>query len=209
MSIELSEEELLEKSLRATLAMTKQMKQAKCEHHNGHADINPFLVFGIEMKDDEGNEGLGGAVIELDLSEGENAVEHLPQVLSEISEQGMRKFLWVMLVCEGYCERNDNNAEKLMSSPDYERGTLEKDFLNNPTSTVSEGIIATVFGWEGGSSAFTQFYKYGDDGLPVYEEENEYTVTYYPKTKPQMGLVPEIMYSFLGYCHLAEQVSNN
>ncbi len=198
---EMSKKELLEKSLQHTMEMVRAMKTSMCEDNKGHADLNPFCVFGVEIQDDEGNEALGGAIVEMELSKNEHPIEMLPKMLSEVHQQGMDKFLWVMFVCEGYAETDQTKIAQMMKDDsDYEYGSLENDFLNNPVSTVQEGIIATAFSWTGEMATYQQPYKYNDNGLPDFSQE---IVNYFDE-EPMEGRVPNIFTKFIKYCQLAE-----
>lgn len=203
--LNLTKKELLEKSLESTMEMTRFMKTEMCKDRNGTADLNPFCVFGLEIVDDEGDERLGGAVIEMELENGENPVEMLPKMLSDIHEKGIEKFLWVMFVCEGYAE-TDPKKVKSMADDDgtYEYGSLEQDFHNNPTSTVQEGLIATCFSWTGESAVYQQPYKYDDFGIPEYLDKSE---SY--SEEEMNGRIPNIFARFIKYCQLAQLSENN
>jgi hypothetical protein len=195
------------------MELTKGMKSSACEENKGHTDLNPMVVVGLEIKDDEGNEGLGGQVIEMCLSNGDHPVDALPKMLNDLGESGLTKFRFLMFVVEGFARRLSNNEEgkkelaKLTQDGDYERGALEKDFHENPLSNVEEGLIATAFAWTGESATMSQFYKYGDNGLPVYEDDAD--VFHYDATEPQQGRVPDVFHAFVKYCQMVEMSKHN
>lgn len=206
-----SEIELLEGSLRQTMEFAKEMKLSLAQENKGRYDIAPFVVVGVEMTDEEGNKGIGGAVVEMELSNSGNPADHLPQMLSDIHEQGLRKFRWIMLIVEGYAKRLDTgegnaDAKKyqdLSEYADYQRGQLEKEFHENPLSGVEEGLIGCAFSWSGESAGATQFYKCGDDGSPIYDEEMVIT-SHEKHDEGQGGRIPEIFSSFIKYCQMVE-----
>lgn len=196
----LTKKELLEKSLEHTMDMTRYMKTEMCKDNKGHTDINPFCIFGLELTDDDGDEQLGGAIIEMDLSQKEHPVEMLPKMLSDLHAEGMTEFIWVMFICEGYAETDPVKVKNMSdNNGTYEHGSMELDFLNNPTSSVQEGIIATCFAWTGESACYQQPYKYDDFGVPVFLEKAE---SY--SEKEMNGRIPNIFSRFIKYCQLAE-----
>jgi len=209
----MSEKEVLEKALISTMDLMKAMKSSACEENKGHTDLNPMVVVGLDIKDDEGNEGLGGQVVEMELSKGEHPVDVLPKMLSDLAESGLHQFRFIMFLVEGFARRatteeGQKELANLTEDGGYERGALEKDFHENPASNVEEGIIGTAFAWTGESATLAQFYKYGDDGLPIYDEENA-DVTTYDKGNEQQGKVPDVFYKFIKYCHLVQMSKSN
>lgn len=205
---EMSETEILEFAMRNTMELMKDAKVRACEENKGHADLNPMLIIGLDIKNEEtGEEGIGGQMVEMCLSNGEHPVDALPKMLSDLNESGLAKFHFLMFFVEGFARRVEKpNGEKsikdLCEDTNYERGSLEKDFHENPASNVAEGLIITAYSWTGEGASGTQFYKYGDNGLPVYEEEAEFST--YEKGNEQQGNVPDVFHKFVKYCQLVE-----
>lgn len=210
---EMTTQEVLEGSLRQSVEMAKMMKHEACRDNNGHYDLPPFLIAGIAMKDEDGEEGIAGAVVEMDLANGTHPVDVLPKMLSDLHEEGLKKFEWLIFIVEGFAKRADTHggktpSDKVPLGDDYERGDLEKDFRENPASEVEEGIIGTLYAWGGQGATLTQFYKYGDDGLPMYEEQTDDMMNYHEADNPQQGRLPDVFHAFVRYCHMTEMLSN-
>ena len=208
MSPEHSETEILDLAMRSTMEMIKDAKVRACEENKGHTDLNPMLIIGIDAKHPEtGEDAIGGQMVEMCLSNGEHPVDALPKMLSDLSESGLTKFHFLMFFVEGFARRVENpNGEKsyanLYQDTEYERGSLEKDFHENPASDVAEGLIITAYSWTGEGASATQFYKYGDNGLPVYDDEAEFST--YEQGNEQQGRVCDVFHKFVKYCHLVE-----
>jgi hypothetical protein len=177
-----------------TVEMVKHNKTEICRENKGASDVSPFLVVGIPVEDEEGNKAIGGAVVHLDISEN-HPVDELPYALSDLHQEGMTDFVWIMFVTEGYARRA-NITEQDLEAP---RGTLEKEFAEKPDTDICEGIIATLFASTGEAVTATCFYKYGDDGLPMYEEADYTSCDGGEEDKPQ-GLVADTFGSFMKYC---------
>lgn len=159
-------------------------KHDLCEASGGPADPPPIIV---------GKDSKGVPFMMLDTLEG-HPTDNLGFILNEIANKLDEKnetmrWEWLAYIVEGYAKRNPDENE----AKNHERGTYERDFKNNPSSDVSEGIIITIFTWEGESVCRTQLYHYGDDGLPVWSESID------PEHAPE-GLIPEIFHGFTIYC---------
>jgi len=95
---------------------------------------------------------------------GDDPVESTKHLLDALA--GNIKFEFLFVVVEGY-------GREVGSLPEnYERGTLEDDFRNNPFSDVREGIIITGIDWGATRLFYSQnFYRYDDRGVPVFDAE--------------------------------------
>jgi hypothetical protein len=194
----MNNEEILTVCAKQTVEMTKHGKTEVCRDNKGASDVPPFVVVGMEVQDDDGNQAIGGGIIQMDLENGNHPVDELPYVLSDLHQEGMTDFMWLMFVTEGYARRTDitDITEADLNAP---RGTLEKEFAEKPDTNICEGIIATLFAKSGEAVTATCFYKYGDDGLPVYEEAEYTYCDGGDENKPQ-GLVADTFGAFMKYC---------
>lgn len=192
----MNNEEMLTLCAKQTVEMTKHGKTEACRENKGASDVPPFVVVGMELQDDEGNQAIGGGMIPLDLENGNHPVDELPYVLSDLHQEGMTEFMWLMFVTEGYARRAGDITEADLNAP---RGTLEKEFAEKPDTNICEGIVSTLFAKTGEAVTATCFYKYGDDGLPVYEEPDFHYSNGGDENKPQ-GLVADTFGAFYKYC---------
>ena len=190
----------LEEAMNLSVANKTQM----CRDNRGASDLNPVVMFGLPTTDEDGDDAIGVVVMEMVLPDGAHPTECLPLLLSDAHKRGIHNFLWVMFVVEGYTATASDNG---IDPENYERGSMEKDFLNNPNTNIREGIIATAYAKTGQSAVLTQLYGYGDDGLPVYDEERR--GQFYNTENAQQGAVPDVFYSFLRYCGMYELCNGN
>lgn len=201
--------EMLAGCLYQTLEMSKKMKTHFSEQAKGKVDIQPFIVVGLDGEDEEGNHIIGGGVVELQI-ENEHPVDALPKLLSKLHEEGLQKFAWLSFIIEGYSRRVDkDDKEGVEKLRNQERGELEKEFNEKIDTDVEEGIIATIFSWTGDCITMTSFYKWGDDGLPIYEEEDEMLKTDVKRTSETEGRIPDIFDAFIKYCQMSELLNTN
>ena len=198
------DKEMLKHCLEKTLKMSQEMKTHFSREAKGKEDIRPFIVVGLEMENDEGEKVIAGGIAQMELEDDEHPVDTLPKMLSKLNEQGLEKFVWLCFVTEGYARSpiDSDNAEEIEKLRNLERGALEKEFNEKADTDIKEGIIATLFSWENESLVKTSFYKWGDDGLPVYEEDDEEIEIY--RTEETEGKVPFTFNAFIRYCQMSE-----
>lgn len=203
------DKEMLEHCLESSLKMSQEMKTYFSREAKGKEDLRPFVIVGLEMEDDEGNKFVGGGLAEIELKNDEHPVDALPKMLSDLNKEGLEKFAWLSFITEGYARSavsDSKEAEELVELLNQERGALEKEFNEKADTDVKEGIIATLFSWENESIVMTSFYKWGDDGLPIYEEvDNE---TGIQRTEEMDGKVPYIFNAFIRYCQMCEMLKD-
>lgn len=171
--------------LLARIAETaKETKLELCQEHGGPADGMPILL---------GLDPVGTPFMLPDVLEGhptDNLAVILNLLAQKLNEKNeTMKWEWLAYIVEGYL--NDSPTVEELDA--HERGDYERDYKNNPASTVKEGLIITLFTWEGDSACATIVYHYGDDGMPVWENTLE------PDEEP-MGLVPDIFRNFRTFC---------
>lgn len=127
------------------------MKRAMCEREGGPCDLAPMLHFKYKHL-----KSCCGALLM-----GAPPMEMVPAAWGKILDQGIPEF--VMLMVEGYA------SEQPLE--EYERGSMEEDFKNNPGSTVKEVITLQAVDIKTGEQMTAVMpYHYGDDGMPVFEE---------------------------------------
>lgn len=86
-----------------------------------------------------------------------------------IKQMPIQKFSYIFTSSEGYMDTAEK--QRLNDDPNYERGGLEKDFLNNINTTVREGLMLCGTNWKG-DKLYTASctYTYGDSGVPVFDD---------------------------------------
>jgi hypothetical protein len=170
-------------------------KSALCEENGGIADAPPLLI---------GEFANGDGFMAPDFNEG-HPTDTLPVMLTGLLKgmtetYGTPEFLWLAYVVEGYCrpEMTDEEAEKAT------RGEMEEEYKNNPASNVREGIVATIFPWDGDPLAVTLLYRYDDKGMPVFDE-----LTNLEGNVSRGGVIPDLFQQFIAHCHLVVESKNN
>jgi hypothetical protein len=197
--------EILEGSLHASMDKIKGMKLHACRENNGHADIPPLVLVGKSFPtegEDEMRIGVGAVMMEME--NGENPADHLPILLSQLYEKvGMEDVVFLAFLVEGFARNTEAKTYEQALTEHQQFGSMEDDFRNNPNSDVQEGLIATIYGMDGTSAHMACFYKYGDDGLPIYEDDNEIS---WADDLDEQGRVPSIFHSFIKYHDMATLV---
>lgn len=161
----------------------KEYKTDLCTENGGPADGQPFIL-GTDLH--------GEHFLIPDTLDG-HPTDNLPIILNAIlgglaEKNGTLRWNWLAYVVEGYA----NDGDKTMLD-NFERGSFEQDFRNNPSSKVKEALIVTVFTWEGESACRTLLYHYGDDGMPVWGEPMDAV------EQPQ-GAIPFTFETFRIFC---------
>jgi hypothetical protein len=170
----------------------KEAKYAWCEDSGGMADAPPILM---------GQFPNGSAFMMPDLLEG-HPTDTLPQLLSALIEameehNGSTEYSWLAYVVEGYY-RPDTNEMPV----GWQRGDLEQEYKDNPVSDVREGIVCTVYPWDGECQALTIPVSVGDNGLPVFGDfVNEGGIG--------GGTIPLIFEGFRKFCGIRLSAQNN
>lgn len=166
------------------ITVAQENKYEVCQDNGGPADIAPIII---------GLDDTGTPFMMPDTMEG-HPTDNLAYILQHLAnglhdKNGTMKWQWIAYVVEGYL----NDSETIEGLDEHQRGDYERDYKNNPASTVKEGIIASLYTWEGEDSCQTTVYHYGDDGMPVWETTLE------PDEHPE-GMVPFIIRSFREFC---------
>lgn len=156
----------------------KEMKSELCDEHKGPADGTP-IILGVAKG--------GEPFLMPDILDGhptDNLALLLQQLSSALKEKhGTMEWEWLAYIVEGYINED---------AQEFERGLMERDFKNNPASTVKESIIASLFTWNGENIVQSVTYTYGDDGLPVWDTVMD--------SDEAIGIVPFIFTSFRTFC---------
>lgn len=141
----------LEKELRFIVGKFCEMKKGLCQREHGPHDLIPMLHFKYQHLN-----AYCGMLLE------GNPIEMVPVAWRKVLEDGMPEFM--MFMVEGY-------ATSKPSLEGHVRGEMEKDFKENPASTVSEVITVQAVDIKTGAQMTAVVpYKYGDDGLPEFGE---------------------------------------
>lgn len=142
----------IQDEIKTALETFQNMKKYCCEKNKGPTDLAPMLHFKYKHLN---------AYCGVLLGEG-HPLETIPHAWGQIVQDGVPEFVVVMT--EGYAKVGGDPS-------DYRKGDMEKDFKNNPDSEVLE--VLNIHGIDLGTGkqadGFVSF-KYGDDGLPVFDE---------------------------------------
>lgn len=201
--VTMNNEKLLIACAEETLEMVKRGKTEMCRKTKGKEDVPPFLCFGMEVEDEDGNKRIGGAMAEITRQrKGQHPVDALPFTLSKLHKDLMEadtQFIWLMMVTEGYSRRNVDFDTLSEEEKFPDRGVLEKEFETQADTNVMEGIVGLLFAQTKEAVMSNCFYKYDDKCLPVYEE-NE--VLYLDGTDHEnypAGQIAKVMTAFINY----------
>ena len=175
------------------VARAMVVKYEMCVDNNGMCDSPPVLL---------GELPTGEGFIAPDYNDG-HPTETLPLMLSVLAEMMHDKFSsvrwnWLAYVVEGYASPSQNGE----APEGWHRGMLEEEYKTNPTSDVREGLIVSMYSWEGESIGATVFYRYDDNGLPVYDEPNL-------SEQRMEGTIADIFTAFTQMCHAFDSAPNN
>ena len=172
------------------LEMAQGIKQQVMEHaENPVTGIPPILLigFGDNIED-------GGGIVELDIEGNSNPSDVLPQILSDLNKDGhLQKWSWMCLIVEAYIDKNIGIDEN------YERGDAEKEYKENPFTTVKETMVANIYTYDFRQFGAYQVFTLDDTGKPVYDE-----VQFQDEGSENGGLIPFIFHSFTEWCHIQE-----
>lgn len=134
------------------------MKTALCEREGGPSDLLPMLHFKYRHLN-----AYCGMVLPP-----EETVEALPAAWSKVLEDGIPEFMMIMV--EGYAGTK---------TEEYERGAMERDFRENPSSSVREVITIQAVDIKTGNQITSVVpYGYDDRGMPEFDD---------PKIAPCVG----------------------
>jgi hypothetical protein len=146
--------------------LSKQRKTDACHMNRGVAETTSFV--SLSYRND---------IMTIEGSATGNPVENLPQVLDQVIQTGVVKFDTLAFTAEVLLRRVDvaeiRDEELKAMVKNYKRGDLEREFRENPSTDVVEGLFTYAIGWEGDTAySFTEV-KYGDNGQPVYGEPED------------------------------------
>lgn len=115
----------------------------------------------------------------------------------------IRKFEFVAVVVEGYGQDlSEENASTITKT--INKGDLEKEFKENPFTTVREGIMMTAVDWEmTGVWGIVNTYRYDDKGVPTFDEPQFNTFSY--NQNEEHGRLIEVMVATAQYMNIATQ----
>lgn len=138
----------IQEELKSVVNLFCNMKKMICEHENGPHDLTPMMHFKYQHL----NAPCGGLLMG-------DPFEMAPMLWRKVLDDGIPEFM--MLMMEGYSSTTMPNAH----------GELERDFKENPNSTVREVITVHAIDIKTGNQ-FTAVvpFKYGDSGLPEFDK---------------------------------------
>ncbi len=187
------EEQTPQVILAQVVARAMEVKYQLCVDNNGMCDTPPVLI---------GELPTGEGFIAPDYNDG-HPTDTLPLMLSVLAEMMHDKLSsvrwnWLAYVVEGYS--NPNLGDEMPEG--WHRGMLEEEYKMNPVSEVREGLIISLYSWEGDSIGATVFYRYDDNGLPVYDEPNL-------SEQRMEGTIADIFTAFTQACNAFDSAPNN
>lgn len=138
----------IQDELKSAVGVFCRMKRLVCEKEGGPHDLTPMIHFKYQHL----NAYCGGVLMG-------DPFEMAPMLWRKVLDDGIPEFM--MLMMEGYAS----------TTQPTKHGDLEKDFKENPDSTVREVITVQAVNIKTGEQ-FTAVvpFKYGDDGLPEFDE---------------------------------------
>jgi hypothetical protein len=180
--------------LSAVVARAMEAKYGICEENNGMTDAPPTLVGELPS---------GDGFIMPDLMEG-HPTDTLPLMLAGLAEGMVENFQsvrwkWLAYIVEGYAKPAGSVTEEELAN--HDRGKYEEEYKTNPATDVREGIIVSVFPWDGTPIGATVFYRYDDRGLPVYDEPETMEAELH-------GNIADIFRAFTKACHAYQNAQN-
>jgi hypothetical protein len=112
----------------------------------------------------------------------------------------IRPFEFIVMLVEGYAKEDMTEEE----AKNHDRGDFEKDYKENPFSTVREGIVMTAVDWNAtGIWNIASLYRYDDNGVPVFDDEPNCTTTPVDVDSDSHGRMPDALLATVGYMQLA------
>lgn len=177
-------------------------------------DNPPLLLIAMESNEDnpdhdgaleyqkENNLSLPYHIAVVPLIHKENVLEAYDEVVHALP---IRPFSFLLLCVEGYMRNDVSDAEETEWAGDVDRNRLfEKDYKENPFSTVREGIVFTAVDWSGSHIwNVTSLYRYDDKGVPVFDDEPTCTVSEVDENEEVGGRIPDHLLATVAYMHLA------
>ena len=155
-----------------------QLRKAEiCAEDNGISDMQSFVVFHNGDMFECRQSGVDG-----------HPFESLPLVLNDAYNDGLTKFDSISLVVDSFYRDRIND-------PNYQKGDLQKDFSNNPMSTVVECLTTVTYGYDGHSVGTVVKYVYNDKGLPEFT-----LVTDKDHSEMKSEFVDFVMTKYIEFC---------
>ncbi len=172
-------------------------------------DNPPLLMIDLESNEDnpehdetleyqkDNNLSLPYHIAVVPLIHKDNVLEAYDEVVHALP---IRPFSFLLLCVEGYMREAVSDEEM----NEWTNGTNEKDFKENPFSTVREGIILTAVDWSGKHIwNVSAMYRYDDNGVPVFDNEPTCTCSEVDEDEEVGGRIPDHLLATVAYMHLA------
>ena len=189
--MEEEEKQTPQEILAQVVARAMEVKYEMCVDNNGMCDTPPVLI---------GELPTGEGFIAPDYNDG-HPTDTLPLMLSALAEAMVDKFSsvrwnWLAYVVEGYASPSQNGE----LPEGWHRGMLEEEYKTNPLSDVREGLIVSIYSWDGDTNCVSVFYRYDDNGLHIFDEADEQGET--------GGTIADIFKAFTMACHAYDSAPN-
>ena len=172
---------------------TKLRKEKLCREEGGPADSCPIILV---------EDSVGEHFLMPDHFDG-HPTDNIPEMLAELADgltekNGTMRWNWLAYVVEAYASESDKYEE---------RGSMAEEYNNNPASDIKQVLIANIYGWKGMSGVTAITYSYGDDGMPVWEKEEN--AVFGKDGASQSGIIPFIFERFREFCAVEGEVAMN
>jgi hypothetical protein len=203
-------ETLIEDVKKLVIDIMSRSKYAKTELCKDEAMSDNPPMFFIGYESDEGNpehEACLEGQQELSLSTPYQLAMipliHKPDPFAAYEDvvrcMPIEKFDFLAMCLEGYLETSKDKPKNIAD------GSLQKDYEENPFSTVRECLIVTAVDWESSQIINLQCsYRYDDSGVPVWDEEEELLTDLSNREEGESyGRYPDGLLDTVRYMHLA------
>lgn len=112
----------------------------------------------------------------------------------------IRPFEFLVLIVEGY-HKEEMSPEEMAT---HDHGDFEKDYKDNPFSTVREGIIMTAVDWNASAIwNISSLYRYDDHGIPEFDMEPFCAMSTVDTERDTHGRMPDTLLATVSYMQLA------
>lgn len=155
------------------------VKLTHCFENKGPADIPSCLYYGT---------GHGHAVVPM-TDDDEPMIWLMAAMTSAYAEHG--PFIEMGFISDAF-GREFSDTEEMLDTLENMQGTLSEQHASDPSTPVKEVLVAyAVFG-DGSEAGGMTEYRYGDDGIPVFELP-------VVSEETQGGAIPLILRSFYSF----------
>ena len=156
-----------------------------CVKTAGRVDMPPCIVFSMGDEYSCVSPQMNG-----------HPVDNLPMTLAACANGGFVKFDTISFISEGYMEHVDDTPTERKRIEMMKRGDFKREFETNPTSGISEVLMITTYGWDGGQHGTAIRFGYDDNGVP------QFTTVMLDRVDDLV--IGNTLRSFIEFCHRTE-----